>query len=334
MASDSRPIISVVIPVKNGSATIEAALQGLLAQTLADRTEIILIDSGSRDDTLDIARRYPVIVHQIPAAEFNHGATRNLGVKLARGDFVVMTVQDAAPADTHWLATMLRHFDDPEVAGVCGKQITTHDLDKNPMEWHRPMGEPQVTRLQFATRQDYEALPGPARMAASAWDDVTAMYRKSVLLDLPFRTTMFGEDFFWANDALALGHALVHDDNAMVWHYHDQPFSFRFRRQLTTCQHQLHIYEHITPPQNIWRKAAQSTWHLSRHQMLSWSQKGYWLYYNLRLCCADWSAHLIARGALALAGSAGLDRVHAHFCPGAPQAIARPASSAGSKTVT
>jgi Glycosyl transferase family 2 len=209
MTPDTTPLISVVIPVKNGGLTIEAALQGLLAQTLADRTEIIVIDSGSRDDTLDIVRRYPVTVHEIPAAEFNHGATRNLGVKMARGDFVVMTVQDAAPADTHWLATMLRHFDDPEVAGVCGKQITTHDLDKNPMEWHRPMGEPQVSRLQFACRRDYEALPGHARMAASAWDDVTAMYRKSVLLDLPFRTTMFGEDFFWANDALALGRAAL-----------------------------------------------------------------------------------------------------------------------------
>lgn len=322
MASDSRPDISVVIPVKNGGATIEAALQGLLAQTLADRTEIILIDSGSRDDTLDIARRYPVIVHEIPAAEFNHGTTRNLGVKMARGDFVVMTVQDASPADTNWLATMLRHFDDPEVAGVCGKQITSHDLDKNPMEWHRPMNAPEVTRLQFASRQDYEALPGHARLTASAWDDVTAMYRKSALLELPFRKAMFGEDFIWANDALSSGHALVHDDNATILHYHDQPFSFRFRRQLTTYQHQQTIYGYIPAPPHFWRKVRQSAWHLARNRVLSWSARGYWLYYNLRLLCADWSANMIARTSLVLAGSRGLNKVHAHFCPSAPQAMA------------
>ena len=326
MTSDLMPIISVIIPVKNGAATIDAALQGLLAQTLADRTEIIVIDSGSRDDTRDIARRYPVIIHEIPSAEFNHGATRNLGVNLARGEFLVMTVQDAVPADAHWLATMLRHFDDPEVSGVCGRQITAHDQDKNPMEWHRPMTAPQVTRVQFASRQAYESLPGAARMAASAWDDVTAMYRKSALRDLPFRTTMFGEDFFWANDALALGYALVHDDNATVRHYHHQPFSFRFNRQLTTYQHQQMLYGQIQKMQHFWRKAGQSAWHLANHRMLSWPEKAYWLYYNLRLLCADWSANTIARATLALAGTSGLNRVHAHFCPTAPQATTRQTS--------
>jgi cellulose synthase/poly-beta-1,6-N-acetylglucosamine synthase-like glycosyltransferase len=56
--------VSVVIPVKNGAATIKACLEALLAQTIAKSIEIIAIDSGSTDGTTDIIRQYPVeLVH-------------------------------------------------------------------------------------------------------------------------------------------------------------------------------------------------------------------------------------------------------------------------------
>lgn len=314
------PLISVVIPVKNGAATLERALQGILAQTLAERTEIIVIDSGSTDGTLDIVRGYPVRLHEIAPEEFDHGATRNLGVSLVRGEFVVMTVQDAVPADERWLATMLRHFEDPVVMGVCGKQVVPHDPDKNPMQWHRPVTAPQVARRHYPDPVAYRALPPRERLAAAGWDDVTAMYRRAALQELPFRTTMFGEDFLWADDALARGWALAHDDFAQVCHYHHQSFGYRFRRMLTIYWHQYQCFGCFQRPAPFWHRLGQFTWHLARWPGLTLTRRIYWIAYNLRMLLAEWGATLTAHLALLVGGERRFKAVQDFFCDVAPQA--------------
>ncbi len=94
---DDLPLISVIIPVKNGDVWLRKLIPAILNQSLASKTEIILIDSGSTDQTKSVVRRYPVRMICIEPEEFNHGTTRNLGVKESKGKYVVMTVQDAKP---------------------------------------------------------------------------------------------------------------------------------------------------------------------------------------------------------------------------------------------
>ena len=62
-----------------------------------------MIDSGSTDGTVEYLRQRGVRVIEIPNAEFNHGATRNLGVAEARSEIVALVTQDACPADDRWL---------------------------------------------------------------------------------------------------------------------------------------------------------------------------------------------------------------------------------------
>jgi rhamnosyltransferase len=226
------PIISIVIPVKNGAATLEDCLQGIQKQTLYNQCEIIIIESGSTDGTLDILKNYRVRLYQIPPKEFNHGATRNYGVSLAKGEFVVMTVQDAKPADEFWLQNMARHFDDKEVAGVCGQQITPHHPDKNPHQWFRPQSKPTIKSVQFASKQEFLSLSPQDQRNVCGWDDVTTMYRKTALLKLPFHPVMFGEDMIWAKEALMAGHKLVYDNNVQVEHFHAHNPDFTYRRTL------------------------------------------------------------------------------------------------------
>jgi rhamnosyltransferase len=54
------PLISIVIPVKNGDAWLEDTLKSIYQQTLASNIEVIIIDSGSTDATFDILSNYPV----------------------------------------------------------------------------------------------------------------------------------------------------------------------------------------------------------------------------------------------------------------------------------
>ncbi len=211
--------ISVIIPVKNGEQTIKACLDAIFAQTLINQTEIIIIDSGSTDQTLDIVKQYPVKLYQIPPKEFGHGKTRNYGVTLAQGEFIQFTVQDAQPASKDWLETMLQNFEDEELAAVCGQQAVPHHKDKNPVEWFRPVSKPGKRTVQYK-QGAFEKLPPCRQHQECTWDDVNAMYRKTILNKLPFDEVAFGEDMLWAKNALIQGYKIAYDMRARVWHYH------------------------------------------------------------------------------------------------------------------
>ena len=119
--------VSVFIPTYNGGPLFERVLSGIFDQEIDVPFEVICIDSGSTDETLDIMSRYPVRRIDIDKSEFNHGLTRNRGAKEARGDILILTVQDAVPVGRDWMRTMISNFDDPEVAGVYCHQVPRED---------------------------------------------------------------------------------------------------------------------------------------------------------------------------------------------------------------
>src|SRR5689334_1039468 len=100
--NENNILISVVVPVKDGAPWLDSCIKGIMQQTLFAKTEIIAIDSGSTDGSLDILKKYPVKVVSIKPAEFNHGLTRNYALQFCKGTYVVMTVQDATATDDKW----------------------------------------------------------------------------------------------------------------------------------------------------------------------------------------------------------------------------------------
>lgn len=312
------PLVSVVVPVRNGKSTIRACLDGLLGQSLASRLEIVVVDSGSTDGTLDILAQYPVLVSEIDASEFNHGTTRNVGAALARGEFVALTVQDARPVDSRWLERMYRHFADPQVGAVCGQQVVPHDSDKNPTDWFRPYDEPQLRRVHFATPDEFIALSAPDQAALCCWDNVTALYRRTVLEDVPFRRVSFGEDMAWAKDALLHGHTLVYDYSARVYHYHDETMSFRFRREFTTAYHRYELFGARPAPGGVIPAVVRRAATALRRRYTP-SNRLSWLAYNLRLGAAEWSANLLFRLAELGGGEGAVSKLHSRLCPVAPE---------------
>ena len=111
------PRVTVFIPTWNGGPLFDEVLREICAQETAFPFEVLAIDSGSKDGTLDVLAKHRVRVLRIPNSEFNHGLTRNRAVQEARGEIVVLTVQDATPASRDWLATLVADFGDPEVVG-------------------------------------------------------------------------------------------------------------------------------------------------------------------------------------------------------------------------
>jgi glycosyltransferase involved in cell wall biosynthesis len=111
------PDVSVYIPAYNAAEFLARCIEGLLSQTHAPE-EILVIDDGSLDSTVEIASRYPV---RVIRHEKNKGlaAARNTAFRSAHNELVASLDADCI-ADSAWLANLLPHFDVPHVAGVGG----------------------------------------------------------------------------------------------------------------------------------------------------------------------------------------------------------------------
>lgn len=227
------PKVSIVIPTRNAGVGFEALLQKIQVQEGDFECEFLVVDSGSTDGTDELARIYGATVYQIPKTEFNHGATRNLGISLAKGEYVALTVQDAVPFDRRWLATMVENLErDERVAGVYGRQVPhpwTSDLT-------RVLVNSQATaslerREHFAGGpEQYRKMPPMKRRRLAAFDNVSSCLRRSVWEELPFEKTSFAEDLRWGKTVMEAGYKTVYEPRSAVFHAHERGVSYDLRR--------------------------------------------------------------------------------------------------------
>ncbi len=278
---DKNPVLSIVIPTKNGEKTIASCLDSIFTQEGIEETEVIIIDSGSGDKTLDIARQYPVRIEQIRPEEFGHGRTRNLGVRMAQGEFVAFTVQDARLASGDLIRRALEYFKDYQIKAVGAKQVVPHEKDKNPLQWYRPISTPEVQVLdpgRFATKNNEE------KFYYARLDNVFAVYRREALMELPFPDVDFGEDILWATEALKRGWKIIIDHNLLVYHYHD--YTSKNLKQRRLQERELASLFGTSLRKGITQKLKE----LVRITYLVFVKKGFvperklrWFLYNLRL---------------------------------------------------
>ena len=109
---------TVLIRAKNEAKDIGKTLGLVRAQTV--ESEIVLVDSGSTDGTVDIARGFDVNVIEIPPESFTYGYALNIGARAAAAPTVVALSAHAFPPDERWLERMLAAMDGPKVACACG----------------------------------------------------------------------------------------------------------------------------------------------------------------------------------------------------------------------
>ena len=95
--------VSVIVPTWNGGKRFRACLAGIAAQEGVGPRELIVLDSGSTDGTVEAAREAGARIMAVDRVSFDHGAVRHRGAEEAEGEVLVFTVQDARPADTRWL---------------------------------------------------------------------------------------------------------------------------------------------------------------------------------------------------------------------------------------
>jgi rhamnosyltransferase len=317
------PRISVVIPVKNESAGLAACLEGVLGQTVPVE-EILVIDSGSTDGTQAIARGFDKVrLIEIPPSEFNHGDTRNLGVREAVGEFVLFTVGDARPVSDDWIAQLLAGFVADDVVAVSGAQVVPKSAHTNPVEWFRPVSQPSLSVFRFGDRAAFEAADPIRRWQATSIDDVTTIYRRAALLETPFRRLVYGEDVFFGLDALTGGKAVAFNPAARVYHYHLENYATVLKRTIAVASLRYRMTGYLTPPHRFAPSFLRAVARLMRTPGLSWPERLRWARYNLALGRALRDGLRMVHAAEREGGDA-MDRLHEAYC-GTPPAPLKPA---------
>lgn len=202
---------TVAIVTFNGDELLGEILEACQSQRAPFPFEILVVDSGSTDRTLDILAAHPgVWLHQIPNSAFGHGRTRNLASRLAAGDFVVFLTQDATPIGPTWLVDLLAPLEaDPDLAGVFARQVP------------RPGCGPTTSREVVDTFRN---------PPAGFFSNVCSAMRRSALHQIPFRDVNYAEDRAWAADVRAGGWRTAYAPTAQVRHSHDLALGPYFRR--------------------------------------------------------------------------------------------------------
>jgi rhamnosyltransferase len=235
------PRVSIVVPTRNGMATLPAVVEAIRAQETPLAFELLAIDSGSTDGTLEFLGRHADRMLTIPAASFDHGLTRNAALAEARGEYVVLLVQDAEPIGRSWLTALVEPLTrDPHVAGTFARQqprpgasaITTRQIEG----WAAGRRERRVVSLD---REQFERLEPLERLDRCAFDHVCAAVRRSVWLRHPYRATPIAEDLEWAREVLLAGHRLAYVPEAAVVHSHDRGARYEYARTYL-LHHRLH----------------------------------------------------------------------------------------------
>ncbi|MBB6610334.1 glycosyltransferase family 2 protein [Pontibacter sp. Tf4] len=312
-------LISVVIPVRNGEATIHDCLNSIYNQTIADQLEVIILDSASTDDTLAICKQFPVQIHHIQPKEFNHGLTRNFGASLAKGDMIYYTVQDARIAESDMLARMVRYFEDTTVAGVVGMQAVPSEKDKNPATWFKRFSEPKMEVKYFPEGSFYK-LNLKDQFINSAWDNVNAMYRKTSLKLVPFKKTNFSEDWLWANDALKNGYKLIRDASCVTYHYHHRSFKYTFKADFIVNYYFFRYFNVKPAMPNAFSQLLRSWYRVfKKRNSLTVNELLYWCSHNLSSITAHTLSHTLFILICALDSNMVLDRAYQFFCKQIPQ---------------
>lgn len=201
------PETSIVIRTFNEEKNVGNLLSAIKEQDYSDY-EIILVDSGSTDRTVTIAREHCDQVLQIHSRDFTFGYSINVGCKNSTAEFIVIVSAHALPVGRHWLRALVIPLERRDVA----------------MSYGRHIGAPTT---KFSERQDFLRLFGDSasrneRLPYYA-NNANSAIKRSLWEEHQFDEYLTGlEDIAWARYFVENGYRVVYAPEAEVLHIHEE----------------------------------------------------------------------------------------------------------------
>lgn len=216
------PETAIIIRSRNEEVWIGETLNRLMKQTYKN-FEIIIVDSGSTDKTLEIVKKYPVKVVSILPQEFTYPLAINIGIKnSAASTYLVILSAHSLPINPHWLKNGIDKFSKrSNVFGVYGavKALPGSTI------WDRLFHTSSylITLLMmFPHRYSIIKKDGMGVLGFT-----NAIIRKDLWKKYPINELYGagGEDGDWVRHHLALDYVAIKDLNFTVLHSHNLNFS-------------------------------------------------------------------------------------------------------------
>ena len=225
-------IVSVIIPTYNGGKMMRELLASLRGQVGIQEVEVIVVDSGSTDDTIDNCHMFgvePVIISQ---DEFSHSHARNLGAEKAKGDYLLFMTQDALPTDSAWLYRMVSVLESKPVVALSpmeipnGKGDLRYEADSK--YFANYLGLSQGDRI---TSYNPDADCQEQRKNAQLLD-VSCLIRKDVFDQYGYCGD-YAEDLRMGDRLIKNGYQIALLTSVCVKHSHNRPAEYVLSRSFT-----------------------------------------------------------------------------------------------------
>lgn len=211
------PKVSVIIRCKNEQKGIEACIKAINEQCIKDKVEIIVIDSGSTDNTLTIASKFDVNIFVIPSRQFQFGSSINLGVTLAKGEYCVFVSAHAIPANNMWLKNLVKPMEEHiDIAGTFSRQLYYPNSDfiqKRNIEETFGKKAREYTISSGTFKQNLKNI---------AFSNASSCVRKNIAIRIPFKNLIASEDREWAFRVMKAGYKILYVCNSEIFHVHNE----------------------------------------------------------------------------------------------------------------
>lgn len=233
--SSSPSFATVLILIKNPGKIFEDVLSSALAQKTTFPFDVLLIDSGSTDGTIEKIKNHNashVRLIEIPPQDFGHGKTRNYGISLCNSKYVALLTHDAIPANENWLQSLVDVAEsDPDIAGVFGRHIAHKNANyftRRELNLHfQGFQKDPIVMLDDSAR--YQADVG-YRQYLHFFSDNNSLVNKSVWGKIPYPDVNFAEDQIWAKKIIEAGYKKAYSHDGVVHHSHDYKLVERLQR--------------------------------------------------------------------------------------------------------
>ncbi|MCK8492782.1 glycosyltransferase [Spirosoma sp. RP8] len=198
---------SIIIRAFNEEKHIGKLLDGIARQESQHTIEIILVDSGSTDNTVQIAESRGAQVIKIRPEEFSFGRALNLGCQYASGDILLFASAHVYPVYTNWIDRMLAPFEDSKVALTYGRQIGNH-LSK--------FSEQQLFAKWFPDVSN-------SNQSIPFCNNANTAIRRSLWEQMTYDESLTGlEDLHWAGAIQQQGYKIAYQADAVIVHVHEE----------------------------------------------------------------------------------------------------------------